>query len=435
MRFTTILLALACCPFASAVEPSPELTAAISANGKLISAVFSQKVTAGGPQVSPQHIRLIKAKPDTARVINATRNVLDATEVTLGIAPAITDPEGLRVCFDSVEYEPATSGGKPKLSQKEVCADVQSNVDELKSAALAALKSVPKNSNEKSIFASGFVTTASGGSAGGADISLNPDLGLKGMTTFLNIKKTTQPNGDAKHFEAGVRYQNVLPWGRQLIRDMAAANDLIAMGALLKKQQDKVIAGAVFDFATKLEGEPTHFQVTNSVGETGLSLRTMTKGFANRHGFWRGFVLPAAFEGGRSLSQGQGDSASAASTAQKPDWIARYKVGAGMTFFYNDWSSSFPFRRVELDMNGVGRNLFFKETTYNSQSKTTDSTGKGIRGYAQVDLKLYVGQSDKARYGLKLSYNRGSLPPVFARVKSFQFGFLYESTDDNTSGK
>lgn len=29
-----------------------------------------------------------------------------------------------------------------------------------------------------------------------------------------------------------------------------------------------------------------------------------------------------------------------------------------------------------------------------------------------------------------MAYTRGSLPPVFADVKSFQFGFVYETTDD-----
>lgn len=66
---------------------------------------------------------------------------------------------------------------------------------------------------------------------------------------------------------------------------------------------------------------------------------------------------------------------------------------------------------------------------WDEKAKAVNKTGKGIRGYGQIDLKVYLGESATALYGLKLSYNRGSLPPVFARVKSFQFGFLYESKD------
>jgi hypothetical protein len=101
-----------------------------------------------------------------------------------------------------------------------------------------------------------------------------------------------------------------------------------------------------------------------------------------------------------------------------------------MTLFFEDTEAAYPLRRVELDMNGVMRNLFFAEAMYNKETKAVDRTGRGVRGYGQVDLKLYMGETAKARYGLKLSYNRGSLPPAFARVKSFQFGFLWESNDD-----
>jgi hypothetical protein len=439
LKIHLFALLLCCGISAHAVDKSQAPVAIISENGKLLSVLFAETVSASGPQFKPEHIRLPSANPATARVASASQNFVQHNEVTLAIDPPIADPRGLQVCFDSVEFVefPGTKQQKTKLSPGKVCVDVQTNVEEVKNAALADLKSVPKNAEEKTIFASGFVATASGGSAGGGDISLNPDLGIKGMTSFLNIKKNTQNNGDPKHFEAGARYQTVLPWARSAIRKMASAEDMTEMGRLLQQQQRGLIAGAIYDFAAKLEGEPTHFQVTNLVGDTNLSLRTMTKGFAGKHGFWRAYLLPLGFEGGRSLSQGQTDGTTppTSSTSERPDWIARYKAGVGMSFFYDDWNTTLPFHRIELAMNGVGRNLFFKESSYNSETKTTDTTVKGVRAYGQVDLKLYVGQTDKARYGIKLSYNRGSLPPVFARVRSFQFGFLFETTDDKTKGK
>jgi hypothetical protein len=59
-----------------------------------------------------------------------------------------------------------------------------------------------------------------------------------------------------------------------------------------------------------------------------------------------------------------------------------------------------------------------------------DRTDDGVRSYGQIDLKVFFGESIAGRIGFKLSYNRGRLPPVFADVKAFEFGFLLESAED-----
>jgi len=69
---------------------------------------------------------------------------------------------------------------------------------------------------------------------------------------------------------------------------------------------------------------------------------------------------------------------------------------------------------------------------FDNNTNAATSTGDGIRMYGEAALKIYVGQTSSARYGVRLSYNRGSLPPVFARVNSFQLGFMFETTDDRT---
>ena len=48
-----------------------------------------------------------------------------------------------------------------------------------------------------------------------------------------------------------------------------------------------------------------------------------------------------------------------------------------------------------------------------------------------MDLKVFFVDTDKGRFGFKLSFNRGRLPPVYAEVKSFDFGFVIESGDDH----
>ena len=60
----------------------------------------------------------------------------------------------------------------------------------------------------------------------------------------------------------------------------------------------------------------------------------------------------------------------------------------------------------------------------------------GRKGWIQADLKFFFGVVlFKTRPGIKVSYQRGSLPPVYSYTKSFNFGFVFESTDDDNSGK
>jgi len=58
---------------------------------------------------------------------------------------------------------------------------------------------------------------------------------------------------------------------------------------------------------------------------------------------------------------------------------------------------------------------------------------KGDKLYFQADAKVFLFETPSGRYGFKLSYNRGSLPPVYGSVSSFQFGFVIETTDGDTS--
>ncbi|MDQ6666415.1 MAG: hypothetical protein M3Z23_18710 [Acidobacteriota bacterium] len=312
--------------------------------------------------------------------------------------------------------------------------DYQKSVlDSITKAAAAA-----KKQNEQDIFASGFVTTASSGSAGGADISLNPDLKIPHLKSFLQIKKTTQDGGDAKHFEGGAKYQVFFLADRkafQAIQNMGGRplDEIIrTMQANESKSgYGRAFIGSSLDIAGKIEGTPGGFEVTNLVGDSSFTLRSKTAGFLNHQAFFKGFITPAGFEGGQShANQDAATAMGKSATGIKPDWIARYKTGLAFRLHYEDAKGTGLFKRVELSGDGVVRNIFLNEAMWDSKAKAITRTGKGVRAYGQLDLKVYLGESDKGRYGLKLSYNRGSLPPVFARVKSFQFGFLWESKDN-----
>lgn len=123
-------------------------------------------------------------------------------------------------------------------------------------------------------------------------------------------------------------------------------------------------------------------------------------------------------------------AATDSTSPESVDWIARYKFGGGFTLFYKDPNSRWLFKRVELDAQFVGRYLFRREVMFDQETMKNISTTKGLKPWTQVDLKAYVVDVPSGRFGLKLGYKKGSLPPVFAATNSFQFGFVYETADD-----
>ncbi len=144
------------------------------------------------------------------------------------------------------------------------------------------------------------------------------------------------------------------------------------------------------------------------------------------------FRLVGGVEGGSN--QSKGDSllqGSSFAPLRDVDWLARGKAGFETTLAYNRDSSHpwLPFERIGLTAGVVERYLWFNEIQFNQATNMTDTVTHGNHPWAQADLKLIFGHNSSANYGLKLNYQRGSLPPVFADVKSFQFGFLYETKD------
>jgi hypothetical protein len=417
-------------------------TALLSKNGKVIRVVFSQTLAATGPQSKLGGVQLQGTPPEVA-VSSSAPIALEPNALLINLSAEISSVTGVKVCFSKVDW---TDTNAKAQETTDVCSQISQDFESAKAAALKELTGVPKSSTEKNVFASGFVATGSGTAQGGGNISLNPDLGIRGMTAFVNIDKATVPKGDPKSFNGGIGYQSVLPWWRGDVFAMATANDEETLADALRRQQSRIFAGAVLDVKAKLEGDPGSFKVTNFVGEADLSFRTRTKRLGASKGYWRGFLIPAGFEAGQNLNAGdivQPTSSSSTSSAQSPttssinsvNHIARYLAGVDFSTFYEDWNGTLPFKRVELEANALARYLFLNEAMYNSSSQLFNTVADGVRGYVGVDLKLYVGQNSSARYGIKMTYALGSLPPTFARVKTFQIGLLYETRDDTTKAK
>jgi hypothetical protein len=407
-------------------------------------------------------------KPDSIQAIQNT------ALISIRALPDAKD-DHVNVCFSVLHFLGDGLKAQTSPANKPVCSTDSKilSQNEAKAAADQLVKDATdkakadKTSSEKDIFASGFVTTAGqSGTQGGGDISLNDFVpGLTGANTFLQVQKTSVANGDPRHFEVGLSWRHTTSFDRALDNKIAAevkeyedpknSLDKKTLGEKIGKDSDGYGAwlGALEDFALKIEGDPTQFKAANAVGDGDIRILTRTLPlFGSTKGYFRARPLVVGLEGGKSIGQGAATTTTTGTTTTTttPDvnWIARAKVGADLTLFYDNSDDTKAkssandakakgslIKRVEISAGGVERYLFFKEINYNPATKSDSSTGKGSRPYFQSDVKVFFAEDDKARYGLRMAYTRGSLPPVFADVKSFQFGFVVETKDDKAKTK
>jgi len=306
-----------------------------------------------------------------------------------------------QIAFSTVHFADDTTGS-----------NVNSAVDNPGDGVIKITKLMQQIANtqsEKSIFASGLATTSSSGTAGAADVNLNSiDLGIPNLKTFLQLKKATAKEGDPKNFEFGLNYMSAIA-----IQDPAA---------------NRTITAILLDFAGKSEGTASKFGVNNIVGDTSVSLQSPVFDLGPRSSAH--FRILGGFEGGSNRSKGDAPvDAPGFAPLKNVDWIARSKFGVEGALHVENPMKVLPFELIELRAGGVVRHLYFDELRYDMATDKVDKTTKGAHPWAQVDLKLMLGHTNQGNYGLKLTYQRGSLPPVFATTKAFQFGFVFETGD------
>jgi hypothetical protein len=401
----------------------------------------------------------ILGTPSKSRMVLARIRPIVNTQIEISLtgAPPGTDT-AVNVCFQVLHFSKlgdpkkyTSPAGKPVCKTSNILTQDQAKALANQLNAAAAKAKADKTSSEKDIFASGFVTTAGQSKTqGGADISLNNFLsGLPGANTFLQIQKSSLSGGDPRHFEVGLSWRHVILFDPALDKQIAdevnkfeqggSAADQAALGAKIAADAQSYgpWLGAIGDFAIKIEGDPTKFQAANAVGDADFRVLTRTlKLFGSSNGYFRARPLVIGFEGGRSIGQGDTTTTTTgtatSTTTPNVNWIARGKAGADFTLYFHNPQTKGPIKRLEINAGGVERYLFFKEINYDPTTKKDSQTGKGSRPYFQSDLKLFFFEDTKGRYGLRTAYTRGSLPPVFADVKSFQFGFVFETNDDKS---
>jgi hypothetical protein len=90
--------------------------------------------------------------------------------------------------------------------------------------------------------------------------------------------------------------------------------------------------------------------------------------------------------------------------------------------------------RVTFSAKALERYLFKKESIFDETTQKAISIGKGSKYWLQSDLKITTGiNAGFGRVGFKMTYINGSLPPVYTVVKTFKFGVVFETNDDDNS--
>lgn len=318
-----------------------------------------------------------------------------------------------------------------------------SNISSLVKATGDALAPA-KTTEEKDLFA-GFniaVPSSSGGVQG--DFVFNRTLtsvpsqlrgGLADSGIFgLKVKKGSEDGKDPRHFSFGFHFRKTMLMAART--DIDALRSAIAPGSraapdeetleALDRVRARFFRAFLADYGFQIEGDVSDKglgNVSNMVFDAMPQLATASKTVFGENGNFTFRLMPAGVELGRNLTNPQKQTKEVGS-------VSRFKTGAELRFYYEDKTGDSLLRRVELTAASTYRRLFLDEIAYDSKEKKEISTAKGDRLWTQVDFKMFVGPPfGGIRPGLKVTYQRGYLPPVWVRTKVFTYGFVFESAE------
>lgn len=459
LRSTFSLALLLCCAticaHAQQIEIDPRvqsfITVGFDPSVAEVQVSFTENLVNSQENFSPGNITL---RLDDGRVLSTISAGLAPGSfrrviVSFDVRQITEDNASFQLCFARLHFQDSAAANQVRTEPLCTTLDLTTprNVEARLAAALEKLKEVPKTSTERNIFASGFTSTSEAEETeGGADINLNPGFGIPDLTAVLRLKKSTAEGADPKHFTLGANYRSFYLFGgesRQQIKNLLAqptfsAADGQTVNRLIEKEQRRFFSGIQFDFAGRLEGEALKFGVTNAVAEGVVQFVSPTKTlFGSRKASVSYRLLPLGIEAGHNLGKGEGALTNAdqaqAQQLREVDWLARYKFGGVLSFLYRNRGNQFPIKFVQLEVEAVDRYLFRREVMFDEATRMNVMTDKGHKPWVQADLKFYFTDPPRGagglRTGFKLSFIRGSLPPVFSQTRSFQFGFVFESVE------
>ena len=182
------------------------------------------------------------------------------------------------------------------------------------------------------------------------------------------------------------------------------------------------------DAGAQMEGDvSTHGigNVSNLVLDLRSQFATAATPILSERGYFTLRIMPAGLEVGHNVNNPDNTTTGA---------LSRYKAGAELSVFYQSKTDKTFINRVELAGASIYRRLYLMESAFNPATKTNVNQTKGDKLWTQVDFKVFVGPKiGKIRPGLKATYQRGYLPPVFSRTRTFSYGLVFESMEGQTN--
>jgi hypothetical protein len=414
-----------------------------------------------------------KVIPPTAIVANETKNIgnirnFKLLQIGLGDGPeafAGSGDDQVQVTFNKLHLKGKQSGASIEksfdadgatatgtiINPGNIDQRIQQDYDALKNSVAHA-----KTDGEKDAFVGLDVVIPSGGgnSQGSADISFNKDLrpSTLGQTALFDhiilgfkLNKASEDKSDARHFEVGINFRkSFLRLDRadvaKITSALVGATNLSDPGAQKREQealeainrlQKNFIRAYIWDNALRFEGDVSDrgiSNVSNLLWDSQLQVATVSRAFAGQTGFWNFRWVPIGFEVGGNLTNNDDPT-------QAKRSLARMKSGGELNLIFKAASPNDPISRISLSAKALERYLFKNEATLDEMTKKVVMTDKGSKYWLQADLKVSTGiRVGVGRVGFKLTFERGFLPPIYSFVKTFKFGVVFESNDDDNSG-
>jgi len=276
-----------------------------------------------------------------------------------------------------------------------------------------------------------------GDGAGAADISIDQTFYKAGRQVgalFDNAaikfmtKKSSGANADPRTQLIGIEFTKALLWGAA--NRARLGHELDAETRRNLRQGRGWTRGAVVYETLNLEGDAYDFNAVNFVSDTQFTVPSIAKRLTSR-GFWN-FRLLAGAELGRSQRQAEEGTAATVTSTTSSDYILRSKIGADIALRWGRAEGDPSRFAIELDAGHVTRFLHRGESALvdvvqdGQTVQQRVSIESGQRHWTQTNLKVYLFGTDTARYGVQLTYYRGSLPPLFAHADAFQFGMVID---------
>lgn len=410
---------------AIATPPLSNVTVTFEPSGSPVPGINSLNLQAGNPTIL--EIRFSSDEPSTVPIGDSA----------------------IKVTFTALTF--LAVGSTPAKTQTNLSAEGNiyddANIGKLKEDVLQKLSqsiASSKTQNEKDVFMGLNVILPSGGNStqGQADLSFNKTLyaGAKNVPSLFDelnlavqLKKASQNTADAKHFEGSLRFRKTLLF--------ASNSELSTIRAAVLGSSSESIDSAVQDigrlqrrfFRALLLDEKMNFEgdvqgsaignVSNVVNDFSSQITTINRP-VTQAGFWNFRVLPVGAELGYNVND-------AANPQLKNKSIVRLKSGAEINLSYDN-PGAIP-NKVQLTTSVVNRYLFNSESAWDVAQDKAVSTTKGDKYWAQIDFKVFFVRTSSGNAGLKLTFQRGSLPPIYAFNKAFNFGLVFETNDSDTA--